>query len=117
MKTTKISIADIKSISNILKMSLTQVEIDKILSMYEEEEENDPTATWDLIVEHCIYNIKRSYIIRQVEEFALYYSLEENKYAVSNETEVSEWFDLYTRDELMDLSDEDFVRECKDLLS
>lgn len=58
MKTTKISIADIKSISNILKMTLTPLEIDKILSIYEEEEKNDPTATWDLIVENCIYNVK-----------------------------------------------------------
>ena len=117
MKTTKISIEDIKSISNILKMTLTKVEIDKILSIYDGEEENDPTATWDLIVEHCIYSVKGTNIIRQVEEFALYYNMEENRYAVSNESEVSEWFDSYTRDELLELSDEDFMLECDSLLT
>lgn len=117
MKTTKIAIADILSISKVLKKELSLVEIDKILSIYDEEEENDPTATWDLIVENCIYNVKQSNVIRQVEEFALYYNTEEKKYAVSNETEVSEWFDCYTRDELLALNDEDFMLECDSLLN
>ncbi len=63
MKTTKISIADIKTVSNVLKMDLTPLEIDKILSIYDAEEENDPTASWELIVENCIYNVKDSKII------------------------------------------------------
>jgi uncharacterized protein YpuA (DUF1002 family) len=48
---------DIIQVANSLNVSLTETQVNKILHLYNEEEECDPTGTWDLIVEHCIYKI------------------------------------------------------------
>ncbi len=53
-------------------------------------------------------------IIRQVGEFQLYFEPLQRMYAVSDMNEVSLWFDSYTKDELLELSDEDFVEEIVD---
>jgi hypothetical protein len=31
--------------------------VEKVIEMYPAEQANDPTATWDLVVENCIYKI------------------------------------------------------------
>lgn len=46
---------DIIEVANRLGFELTEAEIDEVRSIYPAEEDNDPTATWDLIVENCIY--------------------------------------------------------------
>lgn len=48
---------DIIEVANRLGFELTEAEIDEVLSIYPAEEDNDLTATWDLIVENCIYNV------------------------------------------------------------
>ena len=32
-------------------------DIDEVLAQYPNEQDNDPTATWNLVVENCIYNV------------------------------------------------------------
>lgn len=48
---------DVRMIAGHIKVKLTDAEIDEILEGYDEEEEKDPTATWNLIVEHQIHEI------------------------------------------------------------
>lgn len=48
---------DIIEVAETLNITLTETEIDNVLSIYESEADNDPTATWDLVVENCIYNV------------------------------------------------------------
>jgi len=48
---------DIIDVANRLGFELTEAEIDEVQSIYPAEEDNDPTATWDLIVENCIYTV------------------------------------------------------------
>jgi hypothetical protein len=48
---------DVIEVANSLGFELTEAEIDEVLTIYPAEEDNDPTATWDLIVENCIYNV------------------------------------------------------------
>jgi hypothetical protein len=39
-----------------LKLNPTIAEINEVLKYYPNEVEQDPTATWDLIVENLLYN-------------------------------------------------------------
>lgn len=55
--TNKIDKFDINSVAERLNITLTDQQLDKVLELYEEYEDNDPTATWDLIVENIVYNI------------------------------------------------------------
>ena len=52
-----ISRTDVLVVANSIKKQLTEQQINQILSMYNHEEEADPTATWNLIVENCIYQV------------------------------------------------------------
>jgi len=55
-------------------------------------------------------------IIKQVNQYQLYKCELTNLFAVSNNYNVSLWFDKYTRDELLYLTDKDFIKECVDLI-
>lgn len=48
---------DVLDIAESLNISLTEEQINKIILLYPHEEECDPTGTWELIVENCIYQI------------------------------------------------------------
>ena len=55
-------------------------------------------------------------IIKQVNQYQLYKCELTNLFAVSNNYNVSLWFDKYTRDELLYLTDKEFIKECVDLI-
>lgn len=48
---------DVIRVAESLMIPLTEDQINEVLHMYPHEEECDPSATWDLIVENCIYQI------------------------------------------------------------
>ena len=50
---------DVISVSNDINISLNEEQINQVLEMYESEENNDPTGTWNLIIENCIINLVR----------------------------------------------------------
>jgi hypothetical protein len=55
--TNKIDKFDVHLVAERLNITLTDQQLDRVLELYEEYEDNDPTATWDLIVENIVYNI------------------------------------------------------------
>jgi hypothetical protein len=56
--TTEITPIDIVNVADSLKKDITIKQIRQVLEMYDDEADNDPTATWELIVENCIYNLQ-----------------------------------------------------------
>jgi hypothetical protein len=48
---------DVIRVAESLMIPLTEDQINEVLHMYPHEEECDPSGTWDLIVENCIYQI------------------------------------------------------------
>jgi len=48
---------DVIAVAAELSITLTEEQMNKVLHMYPHEEESDPSATWNLIVENCIYNV------------------------------------------------------------
>ena len=48
---------DIQVVANSLKIKLSEEQVNKVMLMYPHEEESDPTGTWNLIVENCIYQV------------------------------------------------------------
>lgn len=58
MKTTEITEQDVYQVANDLCMGITDSQVEQVLEQYDDEAENDPTATWDLIVENIIFNLK-----------------------------------------------------------
>jgi hypothetical protein len=52
-----ISEIDVVVVANSIRKKLTTGQVNKVILMYPHEEEADPTATWDLIVENCIYQV------------------------------------------------------------
>jgi hypothetical protein len=57
METPKITPEDVKNVAQSIKQEVTDEEIQFIIDEYPGEEENDPTGTWDLIVENIIYRV------------------------------------------------------------
>jgi hypothetical protein len=55
--TTEITPIDVVNVADSLKKDITIKQIRQVLEMYNAEANNDPTATWELIVENCIYNL------------------------------------------------------------
>jgi hypothetical protein len=55
--TNEITVQDIVQVAERLNMDISIGDINGVLEMYESEADNDPTATWDLIVENCLYNL------------------------------------------------------------
>ena len=54
--TKQITFNDVFRIAIELKLNPSIGEINEVLKYYDSEVENDPTATWDLIVENLLYN-------------------------------------------------------------
>jgi hypothetical protein len=54
--TNEISIEDVVNVAERLGMNPSIEEINEVMVQYDSEAENDPTATWDLIVENLLYN-------------------------------------------------------------
>lgn len=48
---------DVFQVANSIGQNLTEEQIQEVISLYESEEDEDPSATWDLIVEKIIYDI------------------------------------------------------------
>ena len=57
IKNMAIQIIDVKFIADRLSITLTEKQIDEVLEMYPFEQEQDRGATWDLVIEQCIYNV------------------------------------------------------------
>lgn len=55
--TNEISVDDVIEVAERLGMSPSITEINQVLRLFDDEAKNDPTATWDLIVENILYNI------------------------------------------------------------
>lgn len=52
-----ISKEDVIAVAEGIMIPLTEAQINQVLDLYNFEEECDPTASWDLIVEHCIHQV------------------------------------------------------------
>lgn len=46
---------DVKAVAKSLKIELTDDQITQVMELYPSDQDQDPTATWDLVVENCIY--------------------------------------------------------------
>lgn len=58
MDKTKLSKEDVLNVAQRTNTALTDDDIKKILEIYPSEQKQDPTATWDLVIDHCIHTIK-----------------------------------------------------------
>ena len=54
--TQEIDVEDVVKVAMELGMNPSIAEINEVLKYYDNEVEEDPTATWDLIVENLLYN-------------------------------------------------------------
>lgn len=52
-----ISKEDVIAVAEGIMIPLTEAQINQVLDLYNFEEECDPTASWNLIVEHCINQV------------------------------------------------------------
>ena len=57
-KTKEIVADDVIKVANDLDIKLTNEKIDFVLCNYDNEANDDPSATWDLIVENLLYNFE-----------------------------------------------------------
>lgn len=48
---------DVLEIANFISLDPTEVEIDEVLSQYPTAQDNDLSATWDLVVEDLLWNV------------------------------------------------------------
>ena len=48
---------DVVSVATSINKTLTDKQIEDVLELYPSEQRNDPTATWNLVIEHCINQI------------------------------------------------------------
>lgn len=55
--------------------------------------------------------------LRQVDNYILFYEPMQRMYAVMNDLDFSLWFDIHTKNELIHLSNDEFVEQCKEMLS
>jgi hypothetical protein len=56
--TKEITAQDVAQVAIDLGMDITIGQVNQVLEMYDDEADNDPTATWNLIVENCLYNLQ-----------------------------------------------------------
>ena len=56
-RTNEITAQDVVEVAIALGIDISLRQINQVLEMYESQADNDPTATWDLIVENCLYNL------------------------------------------------------------
>ncbi len=57
MAVCNISEIDVKIVASKMRVNLDNQQINKVMSIYNHEEECDPTGNWSQIVEHCIYQV------------------------------------------------------------
>lgn len=55
--------------------------------------------------------------LRQVDRYTLYYEPLQRVYIVADNIDYSSWFDNDMKNDLMELSDDEFINECKNLIS
>ena len=48
---------DVYTVAKSVHMQIDDSVAKEVISRYEEESKNDPTATWELIIENILYNI------------------------------------------------------------
>ena len=53
-----LSIEDVYSVANSIGLSIDEDIANKALEMYPDAQENDPSATWDLVIEQIIHELK-----------------------------------------------------------
>lgn len=53
-KQKRITIEDVLQVANQLGFKPTEEQILEVIEMYPSEQKEDPTGTWDLVVEHCL---------------------------------------------------------------
>jgi hypothetical protein len=56
--TKEITAQDVAQVAIDLGMDITIGQVNQVLEMCDSEADNDPTATWNLIVENCLYNLQ-----------------------------------------------------------
>ena len=61
MKTYKLIEEDVIDVAKSLNMRLTPAQIDWVIDCYEDSQRQDPTATWDLIVEDLLQQFKNNF--------------------------------------------------------
>lgn len=54
---TTISEIDVLAVADSINKKITTEQVNRVILMYPHEEECDPNGTWNLIVEHCIYQV------------------------------------------------------------
>jgi hypothetical protein len=59
MNTFKVTEGDVINVADRIHQTLTEKEINWVLLCYEDAQRQDPTGTWNLIVEDLIYQIPR----------------------------------------------------------
>ena len=55
-----IVIEDVLQVAQRLDLPITLDQAREVIEMYPAEQENDPTATWDLVVEMILHNVLTS---------------------------------------------------------
>lgn len=55
MKTARIVEEDVLAVAESLGITLTETEVEWTLDCYEDAQRQDPTGTWDLVIEDLIY--------------------------------------------------------------
>jgi len=53
----QISNSDVKFVAASINKTLTEKQINEVLDMYPSEQESDSSATWNLVIEECIYQV------------------------------------------------------------
>ena len=48
---------DVLDVAQRINRELTPEQVNKVIHLFQYEEECDTTSTWDLIVENCIYQV------------------------------------------------------------
>lgn len=57
MAVSNISELDVKIVASKMRVDLNNQQIDKVISIYNHEEECDPNGNWNEIVENCIHQV------------------------------------------------------------
>ncbi|KKK51397.1 hypothetical protein LCGC14_3115380 [marine sediment metagenome] len=48
---------DVRRVAEAIDKNISPKQIQRILAMYPEEQKQDPSGDWYLVVEHCIYQV------------------------------------------------------------
>jgi hypothetical protein len=56
-KTNLLTEQDVLNVANDLGINITKSQVQQVLERYEGEQDEDKTATWDLVIENILYTI------------------------------------------------------------